>query len=142
MIIITNIREIGRVDADSRFAVVRSLKQPIDGVVQISTLAPSWDLMRTYFGLRDAGKWNKESFRSIYVPQFLTEMKRPAARTALNELYLMDKADKRVALACFCTNETLCHRSILAGLLQGAGCNVSAGADYSEYFEMLKNIKE
>lgn len=49
-----------------------------------------------------------------------------------------------VGLACFCGDETLCHRSIVAGLLQGAGADVrlASGADYSRYFEAFRAMEK
>lgn len=49
-----------------------------------------------------------------------------------------------MGLACFCGDETLCHRSIVAGLLQGAGADVrlASGADYSRYFEAFRAMEK
>lgn len=105
-------------------------------------LSPSWDLFGRYRNAVKNGTWNEDFFQSIYVPQFLQEMKYPAARRALNGIYLADKQSRRMALVCFCNDESLCHRSILAGLLQGVGCDVTTptGKDYSRYYEMLKGM--
>lgn len=94
--------------------------------------------------LKNAGKWRESSFRDIYLPQFLHEA-RFSQETAslLNLMYEKDKAGKNIALACFCPDETLCHRSIIAGLLQGAGADVrtDTGNDYSRYYQLYLSIQ-
>lgn len=139
MVYILNIREAGR-RFDQNLAIVRSMRSNSDFIVQEPLLAPSQNLFYRYLKLRDAKNWNAVSFREIYVPQFLRELK--ANRDALdrlNEIYRSAKTQD-IALYCFCTDESLCHRSIIAGLLQGVGSTVSAGADYSEYYEMFKSL--
>jgi len=59
----------------------------------------------------------------------------------LNQLYLADKAGKKINLVCFCPTEDMCHRIIIAGLLQGSGCDVQlkSNIDYQKYYELYKN---
>lgn len=84
--------------------------------------------------LRDAGRWDSMAFQSNYVPTFLKEMQTVAARKKLNELVKLDRQGKRICLVCFCRDETLCHRSILAGILQQAGIPVQGvQKNYSQY---------
>ena len=92
--------------------------------------------------LKSINAWDKEHFDSTYVRPFLRLMGTSQARQKLNELYIRDKRDERIALVCYCADENMCHRSIVAGLLQGAGCNVklTSGADFSRYFAELKSI--
>lgn len=94
--------------------------------------------------LKNAGKWRESSFRDIYVPQFLQEA-RHSQETAnlLNLMWQKDHDGANIALACFCPDETLCHRSIIAGLLQGAGANIQTdtGNDYSHYYQMYLSIQ-
>lgn len=138
MITITNIREMGGKRYDEVWGIVRSMK-PMDGVRQVQVLSPSWELFKKYRNLVESGSWNRNAFQSLYVPQFLEEMHSKEASYILNKLYLMDKAGKNICLFCFCTDESLCHRSIIAGLLQGAGCNVEGiAADYSHYLRQWK----
>lgn len=104
--------------------------------VVVKELAPSGDLLRKYIWLREQGMWNDETFRSDYVPKYLEEMLTEEARLKLNELYSVSK-DKVIYIVCFCHDESLCHRSILGGLMQGVGVeveSVSGGKiDYSKY---------
>ena len=98
----------------------------------VPELSLSWGLFKTYLNLRDAGKWNLDSFKSIYVPTFLNEMQIPAVRRKLEELIELDRNGKRICLACFCPNEMTCHRSIVAGILQYKGIHVQGvHRDYS-----------
>lgn len=123
MLIVTDIRNIGRTQADKKFAIVRSLTRPIAGVDQWADLSPSRELFREYLKLRDAGKWNPEAFESIYVPRFLAEMRTPRAQAALAKLHGM-AMNSNIAVACFCSDETMCHRHIVASLLAAAGVEV------------------
>ena len=62
-------------------------------------------------------------------------------KDALNQLYVMSKT-QNILLVCFCENEDLCHRSIIAGLLSGAGAEVqtSSGHNYDKYWDMYHNL--
>lgn len=136
MITITNIRFVRKGQYDETLAIVRSYKSKSDWIFQKEILSPSWDLFKKYRRMAEQGIWGKDTFQNIYVPQFLQEMHSNAAKKELNRLYLSDKAGKNIALTCFCPDESLCHRSIIAGLLQGAGCQVQTetGRDYSAYY--------
>lgn len=139
MVYIFNIRDANR-RYDKNLAIVRSMKSKSDFIVQEPLLAPSTSLFHNYLRLRDAGCWNKDSFNASYVPQFLRELKQNrAALDKLNEIW-RDSKTMDIALCCFCQDETMCHRSIIAGLLQGVGTDVSCGSDYSKYYEIFKNL--
>ena len=125
MITVTNIRNLNYADYDEVWAIVRSLKNP-GRMKQVAELSPSWELFKEYLSLRDAGRWNTASFQDIYVPAFLQEMSNAAARRKLAELIASDRQGKHICLACFCLDETLCHRSIIAGILQHSGIQVIA----------------
>lgn len=128
---------------DQVIAPVRSLRSPHLWMEQVPALAPSPDLFHKYLDLRKEGHWNRETFEEVYVPQFLRELKANSkAAQWLNRLYLMDRHGKNIALTCYCTDETLCHRSILAGLLAGAGCTCWLEKHEPEirYFNMYKEL--
>lgn len=74
MIIICSIRDTGHINADEKYAIVRSMKAPVKGVIQLPVLSPSSSLFFKYRELIKNGQWGPETFRSIYVPQFLEEM--------------------------------------------------------------------
>lgn len=143
MIKVMSVKEIkGNVsNFDEVWFVVRSLKKLPAGCKQVKALAPSEKLFVKYLNTKAAGKWGKRAFESGYVPCFIEQMQKDInARKALNYLYSMDKKGKNICLVCFCEEESLCHRSILAGLLQGAGVNVEVknNTDYSKYFKLYK----
>ncbi len=142
MITIKAISNIQYENYDEIWAIVRSLKHPNPHLKQVTELSPSWDLFKTFQELKQAGDWNQKTFQEIYVPRFLTQMKGTEARNRLNQLYLRDKAGESLALVCFCPDETLCHRSIIAGLLQGCGCNVQGvHGNYAHYFDQYKRLR-
>ena len=133
MIEVMSIRELKTQDYDACWAIVRSLKSQTPGLVQVTDLSPSRDL---FFEYRRMGR---QASDKIYLPRFLREVKHnPSATALLAHLYEQDRLGKRIALVCFCSDESLCHRSIIAGILQGAGCDVRAKADYSKYWPMYQ----
>jgi len=68
------------------------------------------------------------------VPVFIKEMQTVAARRELAELIRLDSQGKHICLACFCNDETTCHRSIIAGILQSIGITVNGvKKDYFVY---------
>ena len=124
------------------WAIVRSLKHQKPGMIQVKDLSPSKELFHKYLSLKAVGRWNEATFKEIYVPRFLYEIRsNKKAIDLLNEIYKIDKAGGDIALVCFCHEEDKCHRSIIAGLLQAVGCNVKTltGNDYAAYHEMFKN---
>lgn len=141
MIYIKSIRNVKYDEHDEVWAIVRSLKNKSDKLKQVQALSPSLNLFFKYQNLAKTGQWNEQTFHEVYVPQFLTELRTNSETTYpyLNDLYLADENGKNICLVCFCPNETMCHRSIIAGLLQGVGCNVitETGNDYKKYYEMF-----
>lgn len=136
MVQIKNIRETKK--GENVWAIVRSLKSP-GTMKQVADLSPSKYLFWKYLDWKKAGKWNHDTFETMYVTTFLRELRaNPAAIDLLRQLARMP-ADEDVTLVCFCDDETLCHRSIIAGILQGAGANIAlkSGADYSRYYSMF-----
>lgn len=122
MITITNIRKAKPEDFDEIWAIVRSLKSKSSYLIQVPELSPSWDLFKTYLTLKDDGNWNKQTFETIYKPKFLSQiMNDAAASKKLTELVQKDKENKRIALVCFCTDPSLCHRSLIAQILANYG---------------------
>lgn len=139
MITITNIRNAKPADFDEIWAVVRSLKNP-GKMIQVQALSPSWNLFKTYMNLKDAGNWNNDTFHKIYVPTFLREMKAPVAQEAFHRL-ITEGQTKDIAAVCFCTDQTLCHTSILAGMLQYKGIAIKGALyDYSVYGKMFEAL--
>lgn len=142
MIIVDRISNVKRGAQDEAFAIVRSMRNPSEWLRQMDVLSPSRDLFFEYRRLEREGRWDADAFRNVYVPRFLREMRSPEARDALNQLYAADRSGRSIALACFCRDERLCHRSVVAGLLQGAGADVRlpSGADYSAYYAAFRAL--
>lgn len=109
---------------DHVYAIVRSLKNKSRHIEQVDALSPSLFLLNKYLDLKKNGLWNQQAFQEQYVPAFLIQMHCPEAVKWLNRLYQMDKNGQNIALICFCPNPALCHRSIIAGLLAGVGCQI------------------
>ncbi len=136
MVTILKISDVDYSKYDEVWAIVRSLKYSNPHVRHVPELSPSWSLFKRYLRLREEGEWNEETFRNIYVPQFLKEMRGKEQQRLMNELF---HTKKNIALVCFCSDEELCHRSIVGGMLQGAGAEVRGLLrDYSFYFDWYK----
>lgn len=135
MITITNIRNA--VPGTETWAIVRSMTNPSNWIKQVPALSPSRKLFFAYRNMVRDGIWGYEKFQNFYVPEFLKQIKNdPEAINLLNQIYRTDKAGGNLVLCCYCKNEEECHRSIIAGLLQGVGCSVETdtGADYTKYY--------
>ena len=133
MITVTDIWTAKNGSYDEVWAVVRSIKNAPEGFRQVREPSPSWELFQEYRGLQARGEWGKEAFDDRYVPRFLEEMKGPAARKILDVLISKGSQGKHVCICCFCKDERLCHRSILAGILQGKTEVCGMSADYGYY---------
>lgn len=135
MIILANVRDQLR-DCDEVWYIVRSPgKRSFDETHKhVPVLSPNWQLFKAYRDAAQLGKWNHEWFQEHYVPQFLAQMRRdPEAKKLLNELVEKSR-EKNIALVCFCADESLCHRSIVGGILynMGAVCEEHI-ASYNTY---------
>ncbi|MBD5584299.1 MAG: DUF488 domain-containing protein [Clostridia bacterium] len=142
MIFIGRINEVKPGEYDETYAIVRSMKNPSPWMAQLVALSPSKALFFDYLSLKKAGTWNADTFKERYVPMFMQEIAQPAPRKVLEQLVEYDRMGRKMALVCFCPDETLCHRSIVAGILQGMGADVRlrSGADYSAYYERYKEM--
>ena len=96
MIVITNIRNLKPNMYDETYAIVRSLKSSSPWLKQVSVLSPSPNLFHKYMMLKNMGQWSAETFRTIYVPQFIYEIRySQAAANALNR-----SEERRVGKEC------------------------------------------
>lgn len=139
MIVIENIHRVRIQDYDEVWAIVRKLKSNPNNFRHVEDLSPSLELLNIFITLQENDEWDKKAFNEIYLPRFLKEIKgNKRTQELLNELYNRDLAGERIALVCFCDNESICHRSIIARILQGRKANVvtKTGNDYSKYYEM------
>jgi uncharacterized protein YeaO (DUF488 family) len=77
-------------------------------------LGPSRELHADFYGKRSrALSW--EEYRARYVE----EMRGEKARLSIRELAALVRAGETVTLLCFCADAARCHRSLLAGLIEG-----------------------
>lgn len=142
MISICSIRNVKPEDYDEVWAIVRSLKSKSPWIKHVPELSPSMDLFMKYRRLVEKSEWNENTFQTVYVPQFLQEMHNPLAKARFEELKALDAAGKNIALICFCPRENLCHRSIIAGILQGDGIriNTERGINYAAYHSRYDSL--
>ena len=96
-------------------------------------LAPSPSLLAKVTLWKTEGKWNAETFQNEYIPLFAKESAKISFRKKLNELYRRSQEGEKIALTCFCPDETMCHKSFILGLLQCVGCE-TMGRNYSPYW--------
>lgn len=145
MIRIGNIRDIDFNNSDKVYAIVRKMSYNDPNIKQLTALAPSTELYIKCRILMKKNEWNKDIFESMYVPTFISELKRnkEGGLDALRILYRADKEGYNTEVVCFCVDEDMCHRSIIAGILQGYGITVKLrqNKDYTKYFEMFKNLE-
>ncbi len=101
---------------DQIWLCVRGLKampkNPVGNIFHVPLLSPSQKLWYHYLDLKKAGKWDEQAFREDYTPKFLEEMLQPEPYAKLQELEELTR-DQSVLAACYCTNEDLCHRSLV-----------------------------
>ena len=99
----------------------------------IPQLAPSPALLAKVNAWKKNNSWNEKTFQDEYVPLFAQESAKIEFRVALNEIYKRSQRGEKIALTCFCGDETMCHKSFVLGLLQAVGCE-TLGRNYSPYW--------
>lgn len=146
MIDITSISKVNLSEYDEVWAIVRSLRNNPKGIKQVPELAPSQELYSWYYKTSQAKEWNEKAFNETYMPWFIKDMlTNEKGIERLNELKGLDEQGKKVALLCFCSDEKICHRSIVAGLLMGMGVRVNVwnkDNDYIKYWDKYQDLKE
>lgn len=134
------LKKIGEITENTiNWYIVRRLgDEPLPLVyLHVPDLSPSDELLDEYKALRDAENWNSYTFSTIYLPKFIKEM---TAETAIEKLEYLVKAsrEKDIALFCFCKTESLCHRSIIGGILKGMGADIDCSDEYVKYYRMYQ----
>jgi uncharacterized protein YeaO (DUF488 family) len=126
---------------DRVFAIVRSMRFNIKGVERVKELAPSPDLFRKQQAWSREGIWTQDKFDKEFVEEFLEDLSHSKdSIDMLNFLYYLDKQGDNICCICYCGTESMCHRSIIAGILQGTGANVKVEDDYSKYYYRFKEL--
>ena len=142
MIKIGCISQINSDDYDEVWWIVRSLHKEPGREKYIPELSPSKELFRSYRNVFHAGQFNEEYFMTIYVPQYLQELVVNKEAVHILSLLKEESLQKNIMLGCYCENEKLCHRSIVAGILLGMGANIETDVRYLKYYKWFKNISD
>jgi len=140
MIRLGRINDVGKRPGEECWLIVRSLKQCPTGAIHVPVLSPSRELFYKYLNAKKAGQYNQNWFQENYVPRFLHEMwSSMESRKLLDQLYHESK-NRDFLLACFCVDEATCHRSIVGGLLLGAGAAIECKPEYAKYYTMFQSL--
>lgn len=124
----------------------RFLMQPNVKIIQ--DLAPSHDLFTWYMSQKSRGQWDQKAFDVFYAPCFLKDLS--TQQDSIDRLYELRDADrqgKTILLVCACQEESMCHRSIIAGVLRGGDVNVTSSfgtnmSCYDKYYQMYCDMKK
>ena len=138
MIYIGNVTELDQNRYDENWLIVRKPDEIPDFVKHEPLLSPSPELFRKYRDTYYAGKFNQEYFDKVYVPQFIRELANNKAETELLHAMVSLSEEEDVLLACYCEKESMCHRSIIAGILLGMGAEIVTSSEYRKYYEMYR----
>lgn len=117
---------------DAVYLVVRSLSalhrrcDPILSVAKwLPQLSPEQALYKDYLFWKSRGKWNVNTFETIYRKHFIEQIINDSkALAALVELAQRSEKGESIALLCYCKNVNLCHRKILGEILQSQSVNI------------------
>lgn len=112
----------------------------------VPELSPSNELLIDFKSKTKQGRSEKDIFEKDYIPTFINEVATGIADNApikekINKLYY-DSFKRDIRLICFCVNEDHCHRSIIAGILKGAGAKVNCDSKYLKYYDMYLEERE
>jgi uncharacterized protein YeaO (DUF488 family) len=86
--------------------------------VWLPDLAPSEALLKLGLGASDERTWR------AFVRHYRAEMKRPEAARLLTLLAALSRQTD-FSVGCYCADESHCHRSVLAVLLQEHGASLA-----------------
>lgn len=151
MITLGSFKDLGQPQYDETWIITRGLKDRsvltrYQNTIHVPELSPTPELFQWYLFQKKNGWWGVKHFDIYYVSQFIRDIAGDASsRNRLNELYTKHQAGKNILIVCFCTDERICHRSIIGGLLQGIGVEVKSTTvndpDYSYFYASYKNYR-
>ena len=92
--------------------------------IQLSNTGPNPSLLKEVKSLERDENWNKYTFHSFYLPNYLQSIKSPLSRSEF--LQMKNWLDEGIDLyyACYCQEEHLCHRSIVKQIFKQRGYSV------------------
>lgn len=129
MVRVTRISNIHKGEYDFVYALVRYMRFS-EWIIHVPELSPSVELFTYFRQSKNNGTWGKDTFDNYYKPKFIDQINNdPRALEKLNEIINLDKEGKSIALVCFCKDEDICHRSIIADMLKDNGVNVIMDKD-------------
>jgi len=142
MLRVGNYLELDKNQYDENWLIVRKPDELPGFVKYVPVLSPSPELFRKYRDAFHVGAFNLEFFDQVYVPQFLKELiENTEALSILQSLASVSK-EKDILLACYCGVESMCHRSIIAGILLGMGAEIDAEPKYLKYYEQYQILNK
>lgn len=136
-----HINRISNIDAsayDEVWWIVRSPDSPPKEEKLVQSLAPSRELFLKYRKVFHTGQFGPEFFQKEYVPQFIAELSKNKEAKAEMEYLCKEGSKRSIVLGCYCENEALCHRSIIAGILLGMGADIQADPEFRKYYELFQ----
>ena len=132
---------------DSVRLIVRSAKNAgwllqKPNVCQVKSLSPSIELLSAWLNWDKSRNHSYDEklvhFVKFYAPRFIKELRSNMDATLmLNKL--KREADKNVAIVCFCQNEELCHRSIIAAICKYNDMDIKTVNDAGIYLDRYFN---
>lgn len=134
------LHQIGKPLSDDfkKMYIVRKLDNDIkrQKFIHVPELSPGQILFEKYRELARNNLWNEQTFKSVYLPVFLSEMSRKESLSILHKL-AEDSYNENIALCCYCDDEKICHRSIVGGILKGMKVNIDCSDEYLEYYKIF-----
>ena len=139
MVEFLSLKELNVNNYDEIWFIVRSAKNCIKlldnkKVKQITELSPNYRLFKKYLELKNAGKWNHDTFLNVYVPDFLNQI-RYDDNFKKRIIELKQNPNRNYGLVCFCSEERKCHRSIVAAICYMNDITVKTKHDINEYIK-------
>lgn len=107
----------------------------------VPELSPSPKLFAEYRSLARIQAFDEEYFLTKYVPQFIQDLSKNESAFSLLQQLCEESRTKDILLCCYCDEEWVCHRSIIAGILLGMGANIETEESYLKYYDMFKKEK-
>ena len=147
VIVLGSMRDLKRNTYDEIWFIIRSVNWMKDksifnnvNVIHVPILSPSQELFFWYNKIKNKGSWTQSVFDTEYVPRFINEIFRndyTQFKRELNLLWFKSKHGKKILILCPCNDESMCHRSIIGGILLGAGVDVRSTTvpDISSYLK-------
>ena len=141
MIYLGNVFEIDITEYDEVWVICRSVREiddlirNHDNVFHVPELSPSQELFSWYRNQVHKDQWGIEAFRNYYVPVFLQMLREDSEGYGMLRKLVVESIYKDIALVCFCSDEKLCHRSIVGGVLLKMGANIECDEEYRIYGE-------